>query len=99
VIALRVWITVAECLLSGAATGWSGSPTAVQGIEKTSIQCPSLPDLGSQATLACSDSAQIVGYIVGRRLLLLLRPSTFEMRSWLPNEVVAKVEEDLRYRP
>src|ERR1700730_18572423 len=48
---------------------------------------------------ACSDSAQIVGYIVGRRLLLSLRPSTFEMRSWLPNEVVAKVEEDLRYRP
>jgi hypothetical protein len=35
--------------LSGKAKDSNGSPTAVQGIEKTSIQCPSLPDLGRQS--------------------------------------------------
>jgi hypothetical protein len=34
-----------------------GSPAAAQGIEKTSIQCPSLPDSGSQSRLVSIDSA------------------------------------------
>src|ERR1700681_2857316 len=43
-------------------TGCSGSPTAVQGIEKTSIQCPSLPDLGSQSTRGFGDFRACVSF-------------------------------------
>jgi hypothetical protein len=41
------------------------APAAVQGIEKTSIQCPSLPDSGSQSVLVSRGSAAALGNILG----------------------------------
>jgi hypothetical protein len=79
-------VLFAEGLLSGHASGWSGSPTAVQGIEKTSIQCPSLPDLGShlqgsvrsvalvaELHLVSVPSSTLVGVYAVRRSLSLRR--------------------------